>query len=407
MKRIYLNLVIALRSLYHFKLRSALAVLGVFLGTVSLIVVSNFSGSLAQQTREEISRLGDNLLIVRSGIVRRFGPRTRFMSEAANLTLQDAGAIAAGATSVEAVSPSMSATFPVRYGNVVLSDVLVVGADPAFSRIRNFRAAEGRFISHDDQRNIRKGVVLGNAIARKLFDDDIPLGKEILIRRAPCRVIGIMEAKGVDLSGTDQDSQIFMPLTTFMRRFVNKDYIHTIYVKVVTENALASAKSQIESILRRRHRILSSEDDDFTVIDMKDVTALKTQAMEMITLLGRTSAVISFLIGGIGILSIMILIVNERRVEIGIRRAVGSRKRDIVVQFLLESSFVAFSGGTVGAICGIAISLLIFIVSGLPFNISPSGLLLSFIASVVVGILAGLYPSYKATRIQPVDIIRS
>jgi putative ABC transport system permease protein len=176
---------------------------------------------------------------------------------------------------------------------------------------------------------------------------------------------------------------------------------------VVTENALASAKSQIESILRRRHRILSSEDDDFTVIDMKDVTALKTQAMEMITLLGRTSAVISFLIGGIGILSIMILIVNERRVEIGIRRAVGSRKRDIVVQFLLESSFVAFSGGTVGAICGIAISLLIFIVSGLPFNISPSGLLLSFIASVVVGILAGLYPSYKATRIQPVDIIRS
>jgi putative ABC transport system permease protein len=407
MKRIHLNLIIALRSLYNFKLRSALAVLGVFLGTVSLIVVSNFSGSLAQQTREELSRLGENLLIVRSGIVRRFGSRTRFMSEAANLTLQDVEAIADGVTSIQAVSPAMSFTFPVRFGNVVLSDVLVVGTVPAFPRIRNFRPEEGRFISREDEQYAKKGVVLGNTIARKLFDDEIPLGKEVLIRRVSCRVIGVMEAKGADLSGTDQDSQVFIPLKTFMRRFVNKDYIHTIYVKVITEDALASVKTQIESILRHRHHIRHSEDDDFIVIDMKDVTALKTQAMDMITVLGRTSALISFLIGGIGILSIMILIVNERKVEIGIRRAVGSRKRDIVVQFLLESSFIAFSGGIVGAICGIALSLLIFILSDLPFNISSSGFLMSFVASVAVGILAGVYPSCKATHIQPVDIIRS
>ncbi len=407
MKRIYLNLIIALRSLYSFKLRTTLAVLGVFLGTLALIVVSNFSDALALKTRMELKSLGENLLIVRSGIVRRFGSRTRLMSEAANLTLQDADAIAAGSTSVAAVSPSMSANFTVRFENTVLSSVPVVGVVPNFQQVRNFRAVEGRFITDEDQHYMKKGVVLGKTIAQHLFDGKDPLGKDILVRRAPCRVIGVMEEKGADLSGVDQDRQIFMPLRTFMRRFVNKDYIQTVYVKVITESALTTAKSEIEGILRRRHRIKAAKDDDFTVIDMKDVNALKTQAMDMISVLGQTSAMISFLIGGIGILSIMILIVNERKIEIGIRRAVGSRKRDIIFQFLLESSFIAFSGGTIGAICGIAISLLIFAVSGLPVTISLAGLILSFAASVTVGILAGIYPSRKATNIQPVDIIRS
>lgn len=407
MKRIYLNLKIALRSLYNFKLRSALAVLGVFLGTVSLIVVSNLSGALAQKTRQEISSLGENLLIVRSGLVRRFGARTRLMSEAANLTLEDAAAIIAGTTFVQAVSPSMNKTFPVRFKNTVLPSALVVGAVPNFTSVRNFKTREGRFITDDDNLSLDKVVVLGTKVAQKLFGREDAVGKTILIRRAPCRVIGVMEEKGADISGADQDDQIFMPLRTFMRRYAEINYINAIYVQVVAEAALPAAKSEIEGILRRRHKIKPAADDDFSVIDMKDVLALKTQAMDMITVLGRTSAVISFLIGGIGILSIMILIVNERKVEIGIRRAVGSRKRDIIFQFLLESSFISFLGGTVGAGCGLLLSLLIFKISGLPFNISLTGLCISFLASVAVGILAGIYPSRKATTFQPVDIIRS
>ena len=166
-------------------------------------------------------------------------------------------------------------------------------------------------------------------------------------------------------------------------------------------------RADIEELVRRSHGIKVGQKDDFTVIDMKDVAAVKNQAMAMITTLGRISASVSFLIGGIGILSIMTLIVSERRMEIGIRRAVGSRKRDIVLQFLLESSVISFSGGLVGMILGFLASVLIFRLASLPFSVSLVGLLLAFVASVLVGILAGIYPSQKATAIQPVDVIRS
>ncbi|MCL5062628.1 MAG: FtsX-like permease family protein, partial [Nitrospirae bacterium] len=207
--------------------------------------------------------------------------------------------------------------------------------------------------------------------------------------------------------GIDQDNQIFIPLNTYLRRFVNKDFINSIYIQVIDDKSIPNAKTEIEEILRKRHKIGGDKKEDFTVIDLKDVMALKTQATSMITVLGRISAVVSFLIGGLGILSIMILIVNERRVEIGIRRAVGSRKRDIILQFLMESSFISFSGGMVGVVIGFITSAVIFKISKLPFTISLIGIMLSFAASVTVGILAGIYPSKKATMIQPVDIIRS
>jgi putative ABC transport system permease protein len=216
-----------------------------------------------------------------------------------------------------------------------------------------------------------------------------------------------MEEKGVDISGFNQDNQIFIPLNTFLRRFVNKDYIGSISVQTINEESIPLAKAEIEDILRERHKIGKDQKDDFTVIDLKDVMAVKSQAMSMITVLGRIAAGISFLIGGIGILSIMILIVNERRLEIGIRRAVGSRKRDIILQFLIESAFISFSGGTVGLIASVVATVVIFMVSKLPFTISPIGLVISFIASIGVGILAGIYPSKKATTIQPVDVIRA
>ncbi len=406
-KRIVLNTKIAWRSLCNFKLRTFLAILGVFLGTFSLMVVSNLSRSLAQKTEMEIESLGKNLLIVRSGIVRRFASGTRLISEATNLTLQDARTIASGSRFVHDISPSGNKPFPVRYGNVTLASVLTVGAMPNYTEIRNFNVKEGSFITETDNTDINKVAVLGRRVADKLFGDENPIGKHILIYRVPCQVIGIMEEKGVDISGVDQDNQIFIPLNTYLRRFVNKDFVNSIHVQVINDKSISEARAEIENILRKRHKIKSGQKDDFTVIDLKDVMALKAQATSMITVLGRISAAISFLIGGLGILSIMILIVNERRVEIGIRRAIGSRKRDIILQFLMESSFISFGGGLVGVIIGFIASAVIFITSDIPFTISLTGLLLSFAASVTVGILAGIYPSKKATMIQPVDIIRS
>jgi putative ABC transport system permease protein len=407
MKRIFLNLKIAVRSLLNFKLRTSLAILGVFLGTFSLIVVSNLSDSLMIKTEKEAENFGKNLLIVRSGVVRKMGTSTRLMSEATTLTIEDAQAVVLGSRFISDVSASGNKLFPVRYENTVLKSILVVGVPPNYPAIRNFPVAEGRFISPEDDRTLNKVAVIGTKVAERLFGKEDPIGKHVLISRVPCRVIGIMQEKGVDISGVDQDNQIFVPLNTYLRRFVNKDYINSISVQVTDEQFLLPARTQIEEILRLRHKIKNSQNDDFTVIDLKDVMALKTQAMSMIKVLGRVSAVVSFLIGGLGILSIMILIVNERKVEIGIRRAVGSRKRDIVLQFLLEASFISFSGGTVGVLLSSIASILIFWFAKLPFTVSPAGHLLSFLASITVGILAGIYPSQKAIRIQPVDVIRA
>ncbi len=407
MKRVILNLKIAARSLMNFKLRTSLAILGVFLGTFSLIVVSNLSDSLILKTENEAESLGQNLLIVRSGIVRRVATGTRLMTEATTLTIEDARALIDGSSTISGVSASGNRHFPVRHENNILNSVLIMGVQPNYSRIRNFYVAEGRFISDEDDRTLDKVAVLGTKVAGRLFGKENPVGKYILISRVPCRVIGIMEEKGVDISGVDQDNQIFVPLNTYMRRLINQSFINTISVQVVDEQSIPVAKEQIEVILRNRHKISNNRKDDFTVIDLKDVMALKTQAMSMITVLGRVSAVVSFAIGGLGILSIMILIVNERRLEIGIRRAVGSRKRDIVLQFLIEASFISFSGGTAGVVLSSIASIFIFWFVNLPFTISPAGHLVSFLASITVGILAGIYPSQKAIRIQPVDVIRA
>ncbi len=407
MRRILLNLKIARRSLVQFKWRTSLAVLGVFFGTFSLIIVSNLSGSLAIKTEQEIDSLGKDLLIVRSGIVRRVGAGTPLMSGATNLTPEDARAILDAVSSIADLSSAGYKTFPVRYGNTVLKGILVNGVEPNFQNIRNFHAREGSFVTAQDNLDRNKVAVVGRTIVEKLFGDEDPIGKYILISRVPFQVIGIMEEKGTDVSGADQDSQIFIPLQTFLKTLVNKTNVNNVYIQVTGSEFIPAAKADIESLLRKRHKIGPGQNDDFAVIDMKDVLALKTQAMDLITVLGRIAAAVSFIIGGLGILSIMILIVNERKLEIGIRRAVGSRKRDIILQFLIESSIISLAGGTIGVFSGALLSVVLLRALKYPFTLSLTGLAIAFSASVLVGILAGIYPSKKATQFEPVDIIRT
>lgn len=407
MKRIILNLKIALGALGNYRLRTALAVLGVFFGTFSLVIVGNLSDSLSLKTEQEISSLGENLVIVFSGQIRQHGPRGSLVSRAATLTPADAAAIANALPAALQVSPSGMKAFPIRYRNAALKAVAVNGVVPNFTEVRNFEIAEGSPLSEDDEINQRKVAILGPTTAEKLFGKENPVGKTILIWRVPCQVIGVTAAKGTDLAGTDQDNQIFVPLKTFLRTFTNQEYLNSIYIQAAEQAAIPPLQSDVAALLRMRHKIAEGEKDDFTVVDLKDVNALKNDAMGMIKILGRTAAGASFLIGALGILSIMILIVNERRVEIGIRRAVGSRKRDIITQFLLESSFISITGGLIGIFAGILASLLIARILKYPATISTPGLLIAFAASALSGIIAGIYPSAKAIQINPVDIIRS
>jgi putative ABC transport system permease protein len=407
MKRTLLNLKIALGSLGNFKLRTALATLGVFFGTFSLVVVGNLSDSLAVKTEQEIANLGNNLIIVVSGQIRRYGPNTPLISRATTLTRGDAEAIANTLPATSRVSPSGFRAFPVRRGNTVLKAIAVNGVTPDFGEVRNFEIAAGSPITEEDDRLQRKVALIGRTTAEKLFGEENPVGKTILIWRVPCQIIGVMAEKGSDVAGNDQDNQIFVPLKTFLRNFVNQENVNIIYVQAVSAEAIDPLRGEIAALLRVRHGIRKEMKDDFTVVDLKEVTALKSQAMGLISVLGRIAAAASFLIGALGILSIMILIVNERRVEIGIRRAVGSRKRDIILQFLMESSFISVSGGIIGMAAGFLMSLAIAKVLGYPVSVSIPGLLLAFAASALSGIVAGIYPSFKATQIHPVDIIRS
>ena len=407
MKRTLLNLKIALGSLGNFKLRTALALLGVFFGTFSLIVVGNLSDSLALKTEQEIDNLGTNLIVVVSGQIRHHGPNVPLASRAMTLTPGDAEAITQSLPASRQVSPSGFKSYPVRRGNTVLKAIAVNGVTPDFDGVRNFEIATGSPITEEDNRLQRKVALIGSTTAEKLFGEENPVGKTILVWRIPCQVIGVMAEKGMDIIGNDQDNQIFVPLKTFLRNFTNRENVNIIYVQAINGEAIDPLRGEIEALLRVRHGIRKDQKDDFSVVDLKEFTALKRRAMDLITVLGRIAAGASFLIGALGILSIMTLIVNERRVEIGIRRAVGSRKRDIILQFLLESSFISVGGGIIGMAAGFLMSLAIARVLRYPATVSGLGLLVAFAASALSGIVAGIYPSFKATQIHPVDIIRS
>ncbi|KJR42502.1 ABC-type antimicrobial peptide transport system, permease component [Candidatus Magnetoovum chiemensis] len=401
-----LTLKIALKSLSNFKLRTALAVTGIVLGTLSLITVTNISNSLKIKTLKEISKMGRNLLVVRSGFSRGHGS-TKPFSAAQTLNLFDMDALINSTFYVKSAAPASNKAFPVRYKNNSLTTTLTIGTTTEFFPIRNIELTEGRFFNKDEIDSLSKVVVIGSKVAKELFPlDENPIGKYIYIWRAPCKVIGVMKTLGVDMSNFDQDDVIYMPLSTFMSRFVKNTSINMILVQAVNKDALLPLKSSAEPILRKRHNIKAGEKDDFTVIDMRDIASLETQTMDLVKLLGLITSGLSFIISSIGILSIMILIVNERKTEIGLRRALGSTKRDIVTQFLTESSFISVSGGVVGLVLAVALTSVICIAADLPFTISPFGLAVSFAAAVFIGIVSGIYPSLKAVDIAPVDVLK-
>ncbi|MCI4624598.1 MAG: ABC transporter permease [Candidatus Magnetoovum sp. WYHC-5] len=402
-RNIILNIKISIESFSNFKLRTALAVFGVVLGTLSLITVANVSDALSFKTEQEIAKLGKNLLIVKSDI-RHFGPRV--FSDSANLTIWDAIAIKDFVQGVQVTLPVANKTFPVRYKDVVLKSSLVMGVNQHFFNVRGLHLSEGSFFTKKEIDNSLKTVVIGSKVADTLFGTENPIGKYIYLYRAPFIVIGTLESIGVDLANVDQDNIIYVPLTTYLRRLVNDIKINLIYIQVVDNKAMPSVQQSIEKLLQIRHKIKKGLENDFSVVDLKDVTSLQTQAMTIVKTLGLITSCLSFVISSIGILSIMVLIVNERKVEIGIRRAVGSRKRDIVWQFLTESSFISLLGAIAGLIVGILLTAIISKLASIPFIISMQGIIVAFFASLITGILSGIYPSKKAIEIQPVQVLK-
>lgn len=400
-----LLLAVILRIFREYKTRSVLSILGVGFGTFALITMISISDSLKEKNRHEIEKFGKNLIIVKSGKVIVFRRSSRSITKATTLKISDARAIKQKIDHIVRVLPSFQISYPIRRkGTTIFSKI--IGVRKEYPEVRNINVEKGRFYNKKEEKTGEKVIVLGYKIAKDFFKNEDPIGKTLLIFRVPCKVIGVMEEKGADVSGEDQDNLIYTPLKTAMRRLANVDYINTIYIQVDKRENIPFVKKKIKELLRKRHNIRPGKKEDFTVLTPDDYLKMEMQALHIFSILGGVSAAISFFIGGLGILSIMILIINERIEEIGIRRAVGARKIDIILQFILESSFISFSGGILGTALGILLSYIIFLVFKLPTVLSLSWILSSFFLSVITGILSGLYPAIKAANIIPIQALR-
>lgn len=402
-----LNLRIAISSLKAHKWRAILAMLGVFLGALAFTGVQHVSAIMVRQAELETEKLGPNLYAVLAGQVRfnRSGA-VRVQGFARTFTMADAQAVIDGIPSVLEGAPFVSTAMQARGGgNAVTAQILATW--PNYQTIRNFHPELGRFFSWEEVEDRAKVCVLGLKIAERLFGSaEQALGKKVYLYRASFRVLGVMEAKGRDVSGEDQDEYILLPVSTFLRRASNQKWINGVFLRLSKEADLEEVGEAATVIMRRRHQIGPGEDDDFSTVSAKDSIKLQKQALGLMSTLGGITSSISFGVGGMGILSIMILVVRSRRVEIGVRRAVGGRRRDIVRQFLFESGLMAAVGGGLGVLVTMVLVSVGCTIADLPVVMEPASLVLTLFGSCILGVVAGAYPAWQAASIEILDILK-
>ena len=404
-RKILSNILTIYRILIHNKLRFVLSVLGVVFGTFALIVMVSISKGMKEKNKMEVEKLGKNPIVVKAGKVFVFRKKSKNITTSTSLKLSQVKILKEQIPEIKRIIPAFNIDYPVRYkGKTIFTTI--IGTTTDYLDYKKLVLKEGRFFTKEEEKVGAKVVVLGSKISEKFFGKEDPLGKEILIFRVPCKVIGILDKMGTDLAGTDQDILIYTPLKTGMRRLVNADYINTIYIEVDNPKNIPVVKRKIKQLLRRLHHLKPTDKDDFTVLTPDELLFMQKKAMSIFTTLGYISAGISFLIGGIGILSIMVLIVYERIEEIGIRRSVGAKKSDILLQFLIETVFISTVGGAIGVFLGYTVSYLLTNLFHIPFIIDYKLLIGTFLLSFFTGVLAGIYPAYKGATINIVSALK-
>jgi putative ABC transport system permease protein len=400
------SLKIALLSLSTHKLRTVLAMLGVFLGALALTGVRHISEAMVRKAEIEVEKLGPNLFMAGAGRI-AFGRGDGGRGAAKTFTMADAEALLAGLPAAAQGAPYVASTMPVRFERSrVMCQLVATTSNYPF--VRNFTPQYGRFFTQEELESKAKVCVLGRKIADRLFHEpEAALGKFVFVFRAQLLVIGVMEEKGADISGTDQDEQVFTPITTFMRRMANQIWISGVYVQLESEAAADPSKSSATAMLRSRHRISQGQREDFSVLTAKDTMVLKQQALDLVGTLGFISSSLSFAVGGLGILSIMILLVRARRLEIGVRRAMGARRVDIVRQFLFESGLMSVAGGGMGVLCALALLLVVYRLGDFPYVFDLALIAQALGGSAVLGLAAGAYPAWQAANVEILEVLRN
>jgi putative ABC transport system permease protein len=392
---------IALREIRRNLMRSALTILGIVIGVAAVIVMVSIGRGATIQVSDQIARLGTNLLMVRPGQYFGFGQRV----EAPKFELADAEAIARDVASVAAVAPSSSGRAVAIAGN--RSWVTnVTGTDDRFLFVRDWGIDGGRMFADTELRTGKAVCVIGATVRKELFGRQNPVGAPLRLGTLSCQVIGVLSAKGETPMGTDQDDLVLTPLRTYWRRIAGNQDVDLIQVSARDGVPTEKVKRDLELLLRERRRVAPSEDDDFSVRDMKEIAQALTQTTEILTALLGAVAAVSLLVGGIGIMNIMLVSVTERTREIGIRLAIGALGREVMIQFLVEAAVLSSFGGAVGLLVALVASAGLASVLRVPFVFDPTMAVLAVLFSASVGVVFGFVPARAAARLDPIEALR-
>lgn len=394
----------AWRSLAANKLRTFLTMLGVIIGVTSVIALVSVGMGVKKNVVDSISRLGSNMLIVMPGSPNRGGPRGAAGSMT-TLTFDDAEAIKNKIKNISYVSPTVNGSYQVVYGHENWNTT-VTGVIPEYVAIQSLEIKSGLFFSQHDVDVRNRVAVIGSTVASNLFGEINPVGKKIRVGNAPYTIIGVLNSKGQSSGGQDQDDVVLIPLTTAQERLIGITYVRSINVQVSDADKMDEVQSNIEKLLRQRHRIRAGAEDDFNVRNLTTLMETMTSTTTMITLLLGAIAGISLIVGGVGIMNITLASVTERTREIGIRKAIGATYSSIMLQFLIESTMISVIGGIIGIFIGIGAAQAISKFGNFTTVISSLSIVASFGFSLFVGVFFGILPARKAARLDPIDALR-
>ena len=385
-------------------LRSFLTVLGVIIGVGAVIAMVTVGQGSTSQVESDVSKLGTNLLMIRPGQAGQ-GPGSPGGAYAQSLTLKDADAIEEQILSVRAAAPSTARSMTAVFGNENYT-TSVVGTGNRFLIARDWQISDGRQFYDSELRSGAASCILGATVVKELFGNYNPVGETIRLKQISCRVIGTLEAKGASSFGSDEDDRILIPVRAFQRRIAGNQDVSIIFVAVHSGASTETAKGDIERLMRERRRISPGVDDDFSVMDMKQISSMLTGISTVLTGLLSAVASVSLLVGGIGIMNIMLVSVTERTREIGIRLAIGATERQVLVQFLVEAIVLSLIGGFLGILLGLGLALVGARWLSVPFQPDPAIIALAFLFSAFVGILFGFFPARRAARMDPIEALR-
>jgi putative ABC transport system permease protein len=397
---------IALRAIAANKLRSFLTMLGIIIGVASVIAMLAIGQGSKKSIQANIAEMGSNMIMIRPGQDKGPGGAQQDASDMQTLKLKDYETLKEQSKYLAAISPNVNASGQFINGNNNTPSTMY-GISPDYLQIRQQKVKDGEMFTDEDVKTSAKVCVIGKTVADNLFTNgEDPIGKVIRYNKIPFRIVGVLESKGYNSFGMDQDDVVFAPYTTVMKRILSVTYLQGINASAITEDMTDLAIEDVTNILRENHKLKGVDEDNFTIRSQQEMAEMMNSTSDTMTVLLLVVACISLVVGGIGIMNIMYVSVTERTKEIGLRMSVGARGIDILNQFLIESVLLSVTGGLIGVLCGIGAAVGINVFAHWPIQIQPWSVLLSFVVCSATGIFFGWYPAKKAASLDPIEAIR-